>query len=111
MDLFKVVLSPRAESQLSEYIDYIHYVLLNESAARSVYQDAQETLDRLSKIAASLKYCGNPDLKKYNYRKINFSHHQYFMLYRVEDKTAYVDAIYHQQQDYENYFSESLEEK
>ncbi len=30
------------------------------------------------------------------------------MLYRIEGTTAYVDAIYHQLQDYENIFADEL---
>jgi hypothetical protein len=30
------------------------------------------------------------------------------MLYRVEGTTAYVDAVYHQLQDYENTFADEL---
>ncbi len=43
-----------------------------------------------------------PQLKKNGYHLINFLRHRYLMLYRIEGKTAYVDAIYHQFQDYEN---------
>lgn len=31
------------------------------------------------------------------------------MLYRIEGTTAYVDAIYHQLQDYENTFADELD--
>lgn len=32
--------------------------------------------------------------------------HCYLMHYRIEGRTAYVDAIYHQLQDYENIFAD-----
>ncbi len=108
MDLFDVIFSPKARRQLDDYIGYIQYVLLNEEAAKSVYNDAMETLDKLSKVAASLQYCKNSELREYKYRTILFRRHQYVMLYRVEGKTAYVDAVYHQKQNYENYFLDEL---
>lgn len=100
MVLYNVTVSPWASSQLDNCIDYIHYVLLNGTAAESLYQDALETLRRLSYVAESLQYCSEPILKKHGYRIINFQRHQYFMLYRVEGTDVYVEAVYHQSQNY-----------
>lgn len=72
MDSFDVIISPKALSQLNSYIDYLQYTLLNDQAARSVWQDALETRDQLSKVANSLKYCTHPRLKKDGYRSISF---------------------------------------
>ena len=108
MDSFDVIISPKALSQLNDYIDYIQYTLLNEQAARNVWQDAIETRDQLSKVAGSLKFCSHPQLKKDGYRAIKFLRHRYVMLYRTDGTHAYVDAIYHQLQDYENTFAEEL---
>lgn len=108
MDSYNVIISPKALSQLNSYIDYIQYTLLNEQAAQNVWQDALETREQLSTAAGSLKYCTHPQLKKYGYRSINFKRHRYLMLYRIDEKTVYVDAIYHQLQDYENIFAHGL---
>ena len=108
MDSYNVIISPKALEQLENYIDYLQYTLLNEQAARSLWQDAKETRERLSIIAGSLKYCTHPSLKRDKYRSINFTQHSYLMLYRVEEATVYVDAIYHQLQDYENIFVNEL---
>lgn len=108
MDSFDVIISPKALSQLNDYIDYLQYTLLNEQAARNLWQDALDTRGQLSKVAGSLKPCSHPQLKKNGYRPINFLSHRYLMLYRIEGKTAYVDAIYHQLQDYENTFADEL---
>ncbi len=108
MDSYNVIISPKALSQLNSYIDYIQYTLLNDQAALSVWQDALETRNRLSVIAGSLKYCTHPQLKEYGYRAIHFKQHRYTMLYRVEGADVYVDAIYHQLQDYENTFADEL---
>ncbi len=99
MDSFDVIISPKALSQLNDYIDYLQYTLLNDQAARNVWQDALDTQERLSNVAGSLKTCSHPQLKKNGYRLINFLQHRYLMLYRIEGRTAYVDAIYHQLQD------------
>lgn len=108
MDSFEVIISPKALFQLNDYIAYLQYTLLNDQAAYNVWQDALETRNQLSKIAGSLKFCTHPLLKKNGYRAIHFMRHRYIMLYRVEGSTAYVDAIYHQLQDYENTFADEL---
>ena len=108
MDSFNVIISPKTLSQLNCYIDYLQYTLLNEQAACNVWQDALETREQLSKVADSLKFCTHPKLKKNEYRAISFMRHHYLMLYRIEGTTVYVDAIYHQLQDYENTFADEL---
>ncbi len=108
MDSYNVIISPKALSQLNSYIDYIQYTLLNDQAARSVWQDALETRDRLSTVAGNLKYCTHLRLKEHGYRAIHFNRHRYIMLYRVDGTDAYVDAVYHQLQDYESTFADEL---
>ncbi|MDE5865616.1 MAG: type II toxin-antitoxin system RelE/ParE family toxin [Lachnospiraceae bacterium] len=108
MDSFNVTISPKALSQLNSYIDYLQYTLLNEQSAYNVWQDAMETRVQLSKVSGSLKFCTHPNLKKNGYRAINFMRHRYLMLYRIDGTNVYVDAIYHQLQDYENTFADEL---
>lgn len=109
MDLYDVIISPKALAQLNDYIDYLQNTLLNEQAAYNVWQDALETRDKLSKVAGSSKSCAHPQLKKHGYHIVYFMRHRYLMLYRIESTTAYVDAIYHQLQDYENTFADELD--
>ena len=40
MDSFEVIISPKALSQLNDYINYIQYTLLNPQAAKSVRRKA-----------------------------------------------------------------------
>ena len=108
MDSYNVIISPKALSQLESYIDYIQFTLFNEQAAESVWQDAIETSKRLQNVAGSLLPCKHPKLKSLGYRPIFFIKHRYVMLYRIDNNTAYVDAIYHQLQDYENTLAEEL---
>ena len=68
-----------------------------------IMDDAEETKYRLSRIAGGLKLCEDPRLHDLEYRTIRFKRHNYFMLYRIQDNVVYVDAIYHDLQDYENY--------
>lgn len=108
MDLYNVIISPKALSQLDSYIDYIQSTLLNYQAAYNVWQDAMETQDTLAATAGSLNLCSHPQLQQLGYHCITFRRHKYIMLYRLDGKNAYVDAIYHQLQDYENLFAKEL---
>ena len=67
--------------------------------------DFEKTKESLSKVAGGLKLCDNPKLKELGYRRINFLSHRYFMLYRIEGNTVFVDSIFHELQDYENRMS------
>lgn len=88
-------------------MDYIVYTLFNDAAAKSVLADARETREALSKVASSLRYCEHPELRKREIRAIFFRRHQYVMLYRIEGTIVFVEAVYHQKQDYENVFSKT----
>ena len=108
MVLYKVIISPRALLQLDDYVSYVHYTLRNPIAAKSVLNDAKQTRKTLAKVASSLMLCDHPVLHELGYHAIKFEKHDYVMLYRVDDKTVYVDGIYHMMQEYENMFAASL---
>ena len=105
---YKIIISPKALSQLEEYIDYIQFTLFNQQAADAVWSDAIETANKLETVAGSPKKCDDPELNELCYRKMNFLHHRYVMIYRIDNNTVYLEAIYHQFQDYENVFLDSF---
>ena len=99
---YKIVLMKNAEEDLDKFITYLLYEKENEQAARNLLNDFEATKIGLSNVAGSLKLCDNPKLRELGYRRINFLSHRYFMLYRIENGTVYVDNIFHELQDYEN---------
>ncbi len=99
---YNVLISDKAQAQLDKFIYYILVELGNEQAAIRVLEDAEETKVRLSRTAGSLKLCDNEKLRVLGYRMIHFGRHRYFMLYRIDGNTAYVEGIYHELQDYGN---------
>ena len=100
---YEVIISDKAEAQLDRFISHILVVLGNEQAAASVLDDAEKTKERLSHVAENLKLCDNPKLRTLGYRIIHFAHHRYLMIYRIDGNIAYVEGMYHELQDYENY--------
>lgn len=99
---YEVVLTKKAELQAQKILDYIFYELENAQAAFSVEQDMKETVTRLSRVAGTLKYCDDLELRSLGYRTIHFKRHKYFLLYKIIDDRVYVIGIYHDLQDYKN---------
>lgn len=98
---YKVVVTNDAKENMQEYIEYILYEK-RISRQRSLLDDFEYTKDILAEVAGSLKLCDNEKLRSLGYRRISFKFHRYFMLYRVEDTTVYIDGIFHELQDFEN---------
>ena len=100
----RVVITDYARNQLDESVLYILLEKKNPQAAKALTTDARLTRKRLLDVADSLRDCDDEDLKALGYKKILFKNHDYLFLYQVIDDTAYVQAMYHQSQDYENLF-------
>lgn len=101
---FEVIFTDDAKEQLQNILDYLFFELNNAQAAYNVEQDMKQTARLLSHMAGSLKICENPRLRDLGYRIIHLKHHNYFLLYRIQDDTVTVDAIYHDLQNYESFF-------
>lgn len=99
---YNVVITIDAEEDLDSYLWYLSYEKQNRQAALNVLNDFEETIQRLSATAGSLQDCVSPALKKNGYKRIHFLRHRYFLLYRVEGHTVFVDRIFHELQDCEN---------
>lgn len=99
---YKVVVTIDAEEDLDRFIQYLIYEKQNVQAAQNVLDDFEATIESLKYAAGSLKLCDNPRLKQLGYRRINFLNHRYFLMYRVNENTVYVDNMFHELQDYEN---------
>lgn len=102
---YEVVITSDAEEDLDRFIKYLLFEKKSIQAARNVLDDFESTKNSLKQVAGSLRLCDNPKLKELGYRRIHFSTHRYFMLYRIEKNTVFIDNIFHELQDYENYLS------
>ena len=99
---YKIVVTREAEEDLERFIKYLIVEKNSLQAAQNVLNDYDATIKSLKLVAGSLKLCDNSRLQKLGYRRINFLHHRYFMMYRVVENVVYVDNIFHELQDYEN---------
>lgn len=99
---YKIFITEDAEEDLGIFVRYLLFEKMNEQAASNLLDDFEATINSLSHVAGSLKVCDNPCLKELGYRRINFLTHRYFMLYRIDGDTVFIDNIFHELQDYEN---------
>lgn len=99
---YKIVVTKDAEEDLDRFMKYLIVEKKSLQAAQNVLNDYDATIENLKLVAGSLKLCDNPRLQKLGYRRINFIHHKYFMMYRIVKGMVYVDNIFHELQDYEN---------
>mgnify|MGYP001029432158 CR=1 FL=1 len=99
---YKVIITEDAEVDMDNFVHYLLSEKKNEQAASNLIDDFEAAIITLTHAAESLKMCENQCLKDLGYRRFNFKSHRYFMLYRVEDGTVYVDNVFHELQDYEN---------
>ncbi len=104
----EILITDLAKQMLDDYIAYLAFVKNSHQAARAVYQDAKETAQRLLLVAESLHYCADEDLRKMGYRYIQFKRHRYLYIYRVIGNVVSVDAVYHESQEAERLFKQSL---
>lgn len=108
MDSFEVLITPDAMDMLNNVSDYIMIEKQNPEAADDMYQDAIETADKLETMAGSLGLCQRKILADNGYHKILFQRHKYVLIYKIYGKTAVVEAVFHQKEDYENKFAQKL---
>ena len=102
--VYNVEMTERAEEQLDAFARYLVVNLKNPQAASNLLADATDLEESLAYVAGSIPLCDDPELRMRGIRKIRFTKHRYLWLYRVEDDTVYIMAMYHELQDYENIF-------
>lgn len=100
--LYNVEITSKAQEDFDYIINYIITELKNPQAANNLIDDFIDTIDKLKIVAGSLKNLENVKFKAIGYKRINFQYHSYFMLYRVIDNTAIIDAVFHNLQDFES---------
>ena len=98
---YKVEVTPDTEIALAKWIEYLVEVKQSIQAADNVLTDYDETLERLSTVAASLKLCENDKLAARGLRKIHFEEHRYILLYYLDGDKAVVTNMFHELEDYE----------
>ncbi len=85
------------QNDLDRFIGYLLEEKINVQAAKAVLDDYDQTIDKLSDIAGTLKTLDDPDLS--DYRKIRLRKHDYYLLYRICGDEVIIDRMFHSLQD------------
>ncbi|MBR3016367.1 MAG: type II toxin-antitoxin system RelE/ParE family toxin [Clostridia bacterium] len=104
----KVTMTRLAQSQLALHAAYVKNHHKNPQAAKAILADARQTKSTLIAVAESLDYCQDADLRRMGYCIIFFRRHRLLFIYSVHKNTVFIEATYHELQDYENTFKEEV---
>ena len=102
MKKYTVIRTDDAENDLACYVAYLVRQKRNPQAARNLLDDYDETIDSLENVAGSLAEPSSSKLRERGLKRINFLHHAYLLLHRIEDDTVYVTNVFHQTEDFES---------
>ncbi len=102
MKKYKVYITGRAFSDLRKRISYLRNEKKSLQAAQALFDDYRETRAVLANIAGALADPDDEKLKQRGLKRINFLHHNYFMLFRVEKEKVFIVRVFHGLEDYQN---------
>ena len=102
MKTYRVVMTPAARDDLRRHIAYLRFVLKNQQAAKSVWDDYVASRKRLAITAESLDEPESEKLRLRGLKRKNLEKHNYFMLFRIEGDTVVITNIFHSREDFEN---------
>ena len=102
MKKYKTIVSPRAKKDIKRYVSYLVNVKKSQQAAQALYDDYRGTIKRLADVAGMLRDPDSEELRKRELKRINFTKHNYFLLYRIKGEVVEIVAMFHGLEDYEN---------
>ncbi len=99
---YKVIFTENAMEDVDSIVEYLIFNLYNKQAASCFVDSLENGKNVLCNSAESFQLCSNFRLQSMGYRRLNLEKTKYFLLYRIENSTVFVDGVFHQLQDYEN---------
>ena len=102
MKKYKVYITGRAFSDLRIRIGYLRNEKKSMQAAQALFDDYRETRSILANIAGALADSDDEKLKRRGLKRINFLHHNYFMLFKIEKEKVFIVRVFHGLEDYQN---------
>jgi len=102
MKRYKVYITGRAFSDLRIRIGYLRNEKKSMQAAQALFDDYRETRSILANIAGALADPDDEKLKRRGLKRINFLHHNYFMLFKIEKEKVFIVRVFHGLEDYQN---------
>ena len=110
MALYSVEVTERAKDHFRGHIVYIINKLRNPDAAWHLRDALDQAIAQLSSHPEAVSLCADPALRAYGYRKKLIVTTRYLCVFRIDGNTVWIEGIYHELQDYENLFMDTLRE-
>ena len=92
---YKLIASLRYQQQLDALLGYVAKHLHNKTAAKSIYKDVLDAYGLLKEFPAAMELCRDEFLALKSYRKLVLKHHDYVILFRIENDKVLLDGIFH----------------
>ena len=99
---YKLVVPGYVDAQIDACIAYIAQTLRNPDAARSVLDDVAVVYERLEHLPEAFPLCRDTCLRAKEYRKVTLPHHNYLLIYRIEERIVYIVGFFHARKNYRN---------
>lgn len=109
--VYEVIYSPQAIEDYDEIISHIFYDFADQFAAEHFMDEIEKLEDILSVSAESFAFCDDIEFRLRKIRIIHTKEMHYKLLYKVENRTVNVLAIFHSSQDYQQIFHTRLSTK
>ena len=99
---YNVLVSSDAQEDLSNYLLYLIFEKRNRQAAKSVNEDFLNTKEVLADVADIFHSEECLRDEKFEYRKIHFKKHSYYLMYHIDGDKVIIDHMYHDLQNIKN---------
>ena len=101
MKTYRVIQTEDAAKAIHDRVHYIIDRYSNDQAATAVWEDYKNTRDLLATTAGSIAEPESRALQERGLKRINFSSHDYFILFRIENDVVYIVSVFHFLEDFE----------
>ena len=102
MKKYRVIEAQIAKKDIKKYVGYLRNIKRSTQAAQALFDDYRVTKQRLAEVAGTIQEPKSQKMKQRGLKRINFSKHNYFFLFRINGNDAEIVAVFHGLEDYEN---------
>ena len=100
MQEYDIVIAHSVYTALDALFDYFtHGRPKAPEIAEQIFHAYEQAIHTLRYSPEAYQVISHPLLAGYGYRRIRIGAYRYYLLYRLETQTVYVDALFHELQD------------
>lgn len=100
---YSLTISDDALNDLQNYIDYIIYQYQDYFVVAKIYEDFQETVQKLRIIGDSIEICNFPSAQRNKIRKIRLKKYSFYLFYIIDGNNIEIIRGFHSWRNYQKY--------